>query len=242
MSDCGVGVGHGPAGALGRRDRHLQRGPAGRRGVVPAPAEGGEPPTRRCCCSSRPQAIAEALAARSGCKGPVLSVNTACAAGANAIGYAAELIRQGHADAVLAGGADALSRHPVSRASTRSSRCRPKPAAPYSRDRKGLSLGEGGGMLVLMREDLARGAGRADPGRGRSATACPPTATTPPRRIPTGRAPARAIQTALGAAGRRARARSATSTATAPARRRTTRPRPPRPRYGAGRARGPRPR
>ena len=82
-------------------------------------------------------------------------MNTACAASANAIGYAGELIRHGQADAVLTGGAEALSDILYSGFNALES-LSPKPAAPYSRDREGLSLGEGGGMMVLMREDLAR--------------------------------------------------------------------------------------
>src|SRR3954470_23878774 len=102
-----------------------------------------------------PQAVAESLSSAFGFKGPVLSVNTACAASANAIGYASELIRQGRADAVLAGGAEALSEVLYSGFNALES-LSPHPAAPYSLDREGLSLGEGGGMMVLMREDLAR--------------------------------------------------------------------------------------
>jgi 3-oxoacyl-[acyl-carrier-protein] synthase II len=56
-----------------------------------------------------PQALAEAISGAFHLKGPVLSIDTACAAGANAIGCGADLIRCGHADVVLAGGSDALS-------------------------------------------------------------------------------------------------------------------------------------
>src|SRR3954447_15733608 len=101
-----------------------------------------------------PQAVAESLSSAFGFKGPVLSVNTACAASANAIGYASELIRQGQADAVLAGGAESISEVLYSGFNALES-LSPKPAAPYSVDREGLSLGEGGGMMVLMRDDVA---------------------------------------------------------------------------------------
>jgi len=104
---------------------------------------------------STPQALAEAIAGAFDIKGPVLSINTACAASANAIGYAAELIRTDQADAVITGGAEALSGVLYSGFNCLES-LSPKPAAPYSRDREGLSLGEGSGMLVLMRDDLAR--------------------------------------------------------------------------------------
>ena len=115
----------------------------------------GEDPDPKLLLLSTPQALAEALASAFGLKGPVISVNTACAASANAIGYAAELIRYGQVDAVLTGGAEALSGVLYSGFNALES-LSPKPAAPYSRDREGLSLGEGSGMMVLMSEEKAR--------------------------------------------------------------------------------------
>jgi 3-oxoacyl-[acyl-carrier-protein] synthase II len=115
----------------------------------------GESPDAKLVLLSTPQALAETIASAFDVKGPVVSVNTACAASANAIGYGAEMIRYGQADAVLAGGAEALSEVLYSGFNCLQS-LSPKPAAPYSRDRDGLSLGEGSGMMVLMREDLAR--------------------------------------------------------------------------------------
>jgi 3-oxoacyl-[acyl-carrier-protein] synthase II len=146
-----------------------------------------------------PQAFSEALSGAFGLKGPVLSVDTACAASANAIGYASALIRSGQADAVLTGGADALSDILVSGFNSLES-LSPKPAAPYSIDRTGLSLGEGSGMMVLMREDLAREHGATIHaellGYGLSADGYHPTAPHPE-----GRGAARAIQTALAQGG-----------------------------------------
>jgi 3-oxoacyl-[acyl-carrier-protein] synthase II len=145
-----------------------------------------------------PQSIAEALAGVYDIRGPVLSVNTACAAGANAIGYAAQLIRAGRTDAVLTGGTDVLSE--VSFAGFMALEAlASEPAAPYSRNRTGLSLGEGSGMLVLIREDLALD--HRLPvlarilGYGLSADGYHPT--SPP---PDGEGAARAIRAALAAA------------------------------------------
>jgi 3-oxoacyl-[acyl-carrier-protein] synthase II len=106
-------------------------------------------------CLVSPQALCEALSGAFDLKGPAISINTACAAGANAIGYAAELIRAGRADAMLAGGSDALSDVLIAGFNSLES-LSPEPAAPYSKDRQGLSLGEGSGMVVLMREEVAR--------------------------------------------------------------------------------------
>ena len=146
-----------------------------------------------------PQAMSEALSGAFGLKGPVLSVDTACAASANAIGYGADLIRQGHADAVLTGGSDAFSDILIAGFHSLES-LSPEPAAPYSVDRKGLSLGEGSGMLVLMRQDLAEEQGAPIlaevAGYGLSADGYHPTAPHPE-----GKGAARAIKTGLRQAG-----------------------------------------
>ncbi len=159
----------------------------------------GQAPDPRLVLLVEPQAMAEALSGAFGLRGPVLSVDTACAASANAIGYAGELIRSGQADAVLTGGADAFSDILYAGFNSLES-LSPEPAAPYSRDRKGLSLGEGSGMLVLMREDLAREHGATVLaeilGYGLSADGYHPTAPHPE-----GRGAARAIRTALTQGG-----------------------------------------
>jgi 3-oxoacyl-[acyl-carrier-protein] synthase II len=105
-----------------------------------------------------PQALAEAVAAAYGLGGPVLAVNTACASGANAIGLGADLLRTGRADAVLAGGTDALSDVVLAGFSSLQSLA-DSPAAPYSGNRSGLSLGEGSGMVLLVRAGVAERAG-----------------------------------------------------------------------------------
>lgn len=146
-----------------------------------------------------PQAITEAIAGAFGLRGPALSVNTACAAGANAVGYAAELIRSGQADAVISGGTDALSDVLVAGFNSLES-LSPEPAAPYSKDRQGLSLGEGSGMLVLVRADLADTLGLPVMAEvaalGLSADGYHPTAPHPE-----GKGASRAIKAALHAAG-----------------------------------------
>ncbi|MGO9977019.1 MAG: beta-ketoacyl synthase N-terminal-like domain-containing protein [Solirubrobacteraceae bacterium] len=198
MRNCGVGVGPVPperwgvvigtcnAGLLAGEEWWLRR-------------SRGERPDPRLVLLVTPQAIAEALSGAFDLKGPVLSVDTACAASANAIGYASALIRDGHADAVLTGGSDALSDILVAGFNSLES-LSPEPARPYSIDRSGLSLGEGSGMLVLMREDLARERGAPILaeliGYGLSADGYHPTAPHPE-----GRGAARAIQTAMRQAG-----------------------------------------
>ncbi|MDT3395877.1 beta-ketoacyl-[acyl-carrier-protein] synthase family protein [Streptomyces sp. B1866] len=117
-------------------------------------ARRGAPPDPRLPLLATPQALAEGVAAAYGLRGPVLAVNTACASGANAIGLGADLVRRGRADAVLAGGTDALSDVVFAGFNALES-LSPEPAAPYSGDRQGLSLGEGSGMVLLVATDFA---------------------------------------------------------------------------------------
>ncbi len=222
MANCGVGVGAAGSQVASRADGS-GAGAAGSNGSGMIPAErwgvvigtcnagllageewyrrrqAGEKPDPRLVLLVPPQAFSEALSGIFDLRGPVLSVDTACAASANAIGYAAELIRNGQADAVLTGGADAFSDILYAGFNSLES-LSPEPAAPYSRDRKGLSLGEGSGMLVLMREDVAREQGAPVLaeilGYGLSADGYHPTAPHPE-----GRGAARAIQTALAQGG-----------------------------------------
>jgi 3-oxoacyl-[acyl-carrier-protein] synthase II len=101
-----------------------------------------------------------------GTKGPLSATCTACAAGSDAIGYAARLIRHGDADVMFAGGSEApispvgISGFAAARAlSTRNDD--PQGASrPFDSGRDGFVVGEGAGCLVL--EELghaqARGA------------------------------------------------------------------------------------
>ena len=147
---------------------------------------------------SPPQALADTLSAAFGFKGPCLSLNTACAAGTNAIGYGADLIRGGHADAVLVGGSDELTEMNYAGFGALEA-LSPRPCTPYSRDRLGLTLGEGAAMLVLAREELALqyevGILAEVRGYGLSADGHHPTAPHPE-----GEGAGRAIRAALGAA------------------------------------------
>jgi 3-oxoacyl-[acyl-carrier-protein] synthase II len=98
--------------------------------------------------------------------GPVTCVVTACAASANAIGDAAEMIRRGAADVMLAGGAEATicefgvgSFNQAKALSTRNDD--PSAASrPFDRDRDGFVMGEGAASLVLEEREhaIARGA------------------------------------------------------------------------------------
>jgi 3-oxoacyl-[acyl-carrier-protein] synthase II len=91
---------------------------------------------------------------------------SACASGAEAVGYAVEMIRSGRADVVVAGGTEA-SIHPMPLAAFAASRTLslrnddPQHASrPYDVDRDGFVLGEGAAVLVLESAEhaAARGA------------------------------------------------------------------------------------
>lgn len=92
--------------------------------------------------------LADAVARAIGAKGPVLTVVNACSSATDAIGVALSWLRSGMCDVVIAGGADELSPVPLcgfgSLGILSDSIC-----APFDRDRKGLNLGEGAGILVL---------------------------------------------------------------------------------------------
>ncbi len=95
-------------------------------------------------------------------EGPNFNCLTACAASSQAIGEAAEIIRYGDADAMLAGGAHSMI-HPfgvtgfnrLTALSTRNDAPQ-KASRPFDLNRDGFVLGEGAGMLVLEELDHAK--------------------------------------------------------------------------------------
>ena len=104
---------------------------------------------------------------RYGFKGPIGAPVTACAAGVQAIGDAARMIRAGEADVAICGGAEAcihtvsLGGFAAARALSSGFNDAPKQASrPFDRDRDGFVMGEGAGMLVIesLEHALARGA------------------------------------------------------------------------------------
>src|SRR6476620_9355175 len=101
------------------------------------------------------------LAISLGIKGPNYAVVSACATGSHAIGEAAELIKRGAADAVLAGGAEACM-HPLILAGFTAMRGLavenehpPHASRPFDATRAGFVMSEGSGALLLEDWDLA---------------------------------------------------------------------------------------
>ena len=142
------------------------------------------------------------LGAQAGIHAPV----SACASGAEAIAYGADLIALGRADVVVAGGTDAAL-HPMTVAAFGAMRAlstrNEDPATasrPFAPDRDGFVLGEGAGMLVLERAEhaAARGAQALAVLAGSAVTA---DAFDVARPEPSGTQQERALRLALERAG-----------------------------------------
>jgi len=104
------------------------------------------------------------LAISLGLRGPNYAVVSACATGSHAVGEAAELIKRGDADVVLAGGAEACI-HPLilagfcaMRGLAAEEEHPPRASRPFDATRAGFVIGEGACVLVL--EDLERARAR----------------------------------------------------------------------------------
>ena len=96
----------------------------------------------------------DAVARVLGLGGGAVSNATACASAGAAIGMAADYLRSGHADVAIAGGSDALCRLTYSGFNVLQA-VDPEPCSPFGATRKGITLGEGAGYLVLERWDDA---------------------------------------------------------------------------------------
>ena len=86
--------------------------------------------------------------------GPCLSFATACSSSASAVIKAKELIKAGIADAVIAGGADIASDTALLGFSSLEAIDCQKITNPFSKNRSGITLGEGAAFFVLSRDDL----------------------------------------------------------------------------------------
>jgi 3-oxoacyl-[acyl-carrier-protein] synthase II len=100
-----------------------------------------------------------------GARGPNFAIVTACATGTHTIGEAAEIIRRGSADAMICGGSEAAI-VPMAMAGFENMGAisgrndEPERASrPFDLHRDGFVMGEGAGILVLERLDLARARG-----------------------------------------------------------------------------------
>jgi len=103
-----------------------------------------------------------------GLSGPCLTLSTACASSASAIGEAFRQIRDGYVDVMLAGGAEAFLTYGGFRSweslrvlAVEDPEDPSKSCKPFSKNRTGLVMGEGAAMVVL--EEMGRAVGRGAP-------------------------------------------------------------------------------
>jgi 3-oxoacyl-[acyl-carrier-protein] synthase II len=101
------------------------------------------------------------LHAKAGVHTPV----SACASGAEAIGYALEMIRSNRADVIVSGGVEAaihqlpMAGFAAMKALSTRNDAPERASRPYDRDRDGFVLGEGGGILILEEYEHAKARG-----------------------------------------------------------------------------------
>ncbi len=100
------------------------------------------------------------VSARLGARGHVLGISNACSSGANAVGEAFRLIREGHAAVALAGGSEAPLT-PIAAEGYGAAGALSKEGVmrPFDRARDGFVLSEGAAVLVLEELEHARGRG-----------------------------------------------------------------------------------
>ena len=103
---------------------------------------------------------ASAISQEFGITGPAFTIATACSSSAHAIGQAFFMIRSGMMELALTGGSEAPFSYGILKAWEAMRVVSPTVCRPFSKDRNGMILGEGGAMLVIESLDhaLARGA------------------------------------------------------------------------------------
>jgi nodulation protein E len=111
-----------------------------------------------------------------GITGPAFTISTACSSAGHAIGQAFWMVRSGMTDLALAGGSEAPFSFGILKAWEAMRVVSPETCRPFSKDRRGMVLGEGAAMLVIepLEAAVARGAiiQAEIAGFGMSADAC----------------------------------------------------------------------
>jgi 3-oxoacyl-[acyl-carrier-protein] synthase II len=109
-----------------------------------------------------PDTAASMVAIQLGVRGPNMAVVTACATGTNAVGEAAEIIRRGQADVILAGGSESAiipiaigGMNVMGALSTRNDDPQ-RASRPFDLNRDGFVIGEGAAVLVLENLEFAQ--------------------------------------------------------------------------------------
>jgi len=104
-------------------------------------------------------AAASRISMEYGLRGPVYTLTTACSSANHAMGLAYWTIRDGVADVALTGGSEALFTFGNLKAWDAIRVVSPDTCRPFSKDRKGMILGEGGATLVFETLEAARARG-----------------------------------------------------------------------------------
>ncbi len=105
-------------------------------------------------------AAASRISLETGVVGPTYTISTACSSSNHAIGQAFWMVRSGVVNLAITGGSEAVFSLGFLKAWEAMRVVSPDTCRPFSKDRRGLILGEGGAMLVLepLETALARGA------------------------------------------------------------------------------------
>ena len=150
----GVVIASGIGGVITLLDQFVNLNEKGARGVSPH--------TVPMLMPNGPAAnVGLELQAKAGVHTPV----SACASGAEAVGYALEMIRNNRADIIVTGGVEAaIHQLPMAgfasmKALSTRNDAPEKASRPYDKDRDGFVLGEGGGILVLEELEHAKARG-----------------------------------------------------------------------------------
>jgi 3-oxoacyl-[acyl-carrier-protein] synthase II len=109
--------------------------------------------------SYQPQHQMAAMMRALGVRGPLRILSNACASGANAIGHAYQLVSEGKAERVLAGGYDALSQLVFAGFDSLQALSPSGIPRPFDAARDGLALGEGAGFVLVESLDAAKARG-----------------------------------------------------------------------------------
>jgi 3-oxoacyl-[acyl-carrier-protein] synthase II len=122
--------------------------------------EGPEGISRKLQIQAWSNMAAGQIALRWGLHGPLLTLCTACASSLDAVGLAARMIASGQCDYAIAGGSDAGKSPLLIHSAARFRMFAPQPdpsyaCRPFDVNRKGIMVGEGGGVVFLERADLA---------------------------------------------------------------------------------------
>lgn len=94
-----------------------------------------------------------------GLSGPAYTVSTACSSANHAIGQAFRLVRDGEVEMAMTGGSEAMFTIGMLKAWEAMRVIAPDTCRPFSKDRRGMILGEGGAMMVLEPLEAAQARG-----------------------------------------------------------------------------------